>query len=159
MFWLPEAGVGGVILTNSDSGVLLRGPFIRRLVEVLYDGEPEAEEDVASAIKRYKDALAVERKRLVVPADPAVAAKLAGQYHSEGLGDVAVIKKGADVSIDVGEWRSPVATRKNDDGTVSLITIDPALMGFELVVGEKDGKRTLTVRDAQHEYVFAERNP
>ena len=30
-------------------------------------------------------------------------------------------------------------------------------MGFEFVVGEKDGKRTLIVRDAQHEYVFKAR--
>lgn len=40
MFWIPEAGVGGVILTNGDPGVMLRGPFVQRLLEVLYDGEP-----------------------------------------------------------------------------------------------------------------------
>ncbi|HEX8952194.1 MAG TPA: serine hydrolase, partial [Polyangia bacterium] len=58
--------------------------------------------------------------------------------------------------FDFGEWKSPVASRKNDDGTFSFFTIEPGLGGVELVVGEKDGKRTLTTRDAQHEYVFVE---
>jgi hypothetical protein len=49
-----------------------------------------------------------------------------------------------------------VATRKNDDGTISLITIDPTNAGFEFVVGDRAGKRALTLRDAQHEYVFNE---
>jgi hypothetical protein len=47
-----------------------------------------------------------------------------------------------------------VASRKNDDGTILLIPIDPTNRGFEFVVGEHAGKRILTLRDAQHEYIF-----
>jgi CubicO group peptidase (beta-lactamase class C family) len=42
MMWLPKHGVGAVILTNSDSGVSLRGPFLRRLVELLFNGKRSA---------------------------------------------------------------------------------------------------------------------
>jgi hypothetical protein len=52
-----------------------------------------------------------------------------------------------------------MASRKNDDGTISFITIDPTMDGFEFVVGAKAGKRSLVIRDAQHEYVFEERAP
>jgi CubicO group peptidase (beta-lactamase class C family) len=156
MFWIPEAGVGGVILTNADPGVILRGPFERKLLEVLYDGEPEADEDVMTAIKRNKEAIAVERKRLVVPPEEAAVGKLAARYRNASLGDIAVSKKGADTIFDAGEFKSTVASRHNDDGTYSLFPIDPGVAGIELVVGEKDGKRTLTTRDAQHEYVFIE---
>ena len=156
MFWIPEAGVGGVILTNGDPGVMLRGPFVRRLLEVLYDGEPEAQEDVTKAIARNKEAIATERKRLVVPAEDAAVAKLAARYHNASLGDVAVSHSGKDTLLDVGEFKSTAASRHNDDGTYSLFTIDPGTGGLEFVVGEKDGKRTLTTRDAQHEYVFVE---
>jgi hypothetical protein len=38
---------------------------------------------------------------------------------------------------------------------VSFLTTVPGAIGFEFVVVRAD-KRTLTVRDAQHEYVFAE---
>ncbi len=49
-----------------------------------------------------------------------------------------------------------MASRKNDDGTISFITIDPSIAGFEFVVGERAGKRVLIIRDGQHEYVFTE---
>ena len=65
-------------------------------------------------------------------------------------------KEGSGVVFDVGEWKSTVASRKNDDGTISFITIDPTLDGFEFVVANKDSKRSLVIRDAQHEYVFNE---
>jgi len=58
--------------------------------------------------------------------------------------------------FDFGEWKSTVASRKNDDGSISFITIDPSVSGFEFVVGEKSGKKTLTIRDGQHEYMFTE---
>jgi CubicO group peptidase (beta-lactamase class C family) len=156
MMWLPDYGVGAVILTNADSGVSLRGPLLRRLLEVLFDGKPEAETALKVAAAQRKAAIAKERERLVVPADPAAVAKLASRYASDALGEVRVLKEGNATVFDVGEWKSAVASRKNDDGTISFITIDPTLAGFEFVVADKDGKRRLITRDAQHEYVFTE---
>jgi hypothetical protein len=52
---------------------------------------------------------------------------------------------------------SPVGTKKNEDGTTSFVALDPTLLFFPLVAGTKDGKRILTARDSQHEYVFFER--
>jgi hypothetical protein len=43
----------------------------------------------------------------------------------------------------------------NPDGTVSFITIVPGFNGLEFVAGTGAGKRTLTLRDAQHEYVLS----
>ena len=156
MMWLPEYGVGAVILTNADSGVLIRGPLLRRLLEVLFDGKPEAEQQLKVAAAQRKAALAKDRERLVVPADPAAVEKLAARYANTSLGEVKVVKNGKTTTFDVGEWKSTVASRKNDDGTTSFITIDPTLGGFEFVVADKDGKRRLITRDAQHEYVLDE---
>ena len=38
----------------------------------------------------------------------------------------------------------------------SFVTIDPAVDGFAFVVGERDGKQSLVIRDAQHEYPLIE---
>jgi len=100
--------------------------------------------------------VAQERKRLSVPADPAEAAKLAARYRNASLGDVAVLRGPGPLLFDVGEWKSEVASRKNDDGTISFITIDPTLNGIEFVMGEHEGKRALITRDGQHEYFFDE---
>ncbi len=156
MIWLPENGVGAVILTNSDAGYRLRGPFLRRILEVLFDGKPEAVADLAATAKQRKAAIAEARKRLVIPPDAAEVARLAPGYRSQALGSVNVLRSGAEVTFDMGEWRSKVASRKNDDGTTSFLTVEPCREGFEFVVAERDGKRALLVRDAQHEYVFLE---
>ena len=43
MIWLPGQNVGAVVLTNGDPGWLIRGRFSRKLLEVLFDGRPEAD--------------------------------------------------------------------------------------------------------------------
>ncbi len=111
---------------------------------------------VKVAAEQTRAWLAKERMRLVIPADPAEAKKLASRYANPSVGDLAVRRKGKTVTFDFGEWRSTVASRLNDDKTISFITIDPLVGGFNLVVGEHDGKRALILRDSQHEYPFVE---
>ena len=159
MIWLPEYGVGAVFLANSDAGVYLRGPLLRRLLEVLFDGRPEAEEMLRVSVAQRKAAIAKERERLVVPADPEAIAKLAPRYVNPALGELQFIRKENEAWLDVGEWKTAVASRKNDDGTISIVTIDPTLAGFEFVVADEPAARRLILRDAQHEYVFKEAAP
>jgi len=155
MMWLPEHGVGAVILTNGALGAVLHAQFRRKLLELLFDGKPEAEASVVAAARARLDELATERKQLVVPADPAEVARLAPRYKNAALGELAVKKAGATTLFDMGEWKIEVATRKNADGTVSFVTIGAVLLGQSFVAGATTaGKRTLTLRDAQHEYVF-----
>jgi CubicO group peptidase (beta-lactamase class C family) len=156
MIFLPDHGVGAVILTNSDSGGYLSGLLRRRLLEVLFDGKPEAVEQAKVAHLQRIANLAKRRERLVVPADPAEMGKLAARYASPALGALAVRNEDGATIFDFGKWRSAVASRRNDDGTISFISIDPTVDGFNFVVGERDGKRALIVRDAQHEYAFVE---
>ena len=54
IMFLPEHGVGAVILTNSDTGGMMLGSFRRRFLEVLFDGKPEAVEDLAKAAENYQ---------------------------------------------------------------------------------------------------------
>ncbi len=156
LYFLPESRIGAVLLTNSDNGGMLLGPFGRRLLEVVFDGKPEAVAEVASRAARHKAELAKDRERLVVPAAPDLVSSLAKNYSSRELGDLAVLTDNGVTTFDLGEWKSTVASRRNDDGSTSFITIDPGTDGFEFVVGDRAGKRVLIVRDGQHEYVFKE---
>jgi CubicO group peptidase (beta-lactamase class C family) len=153
MMWLPEQQVGAVVLTNGDPGWLIRGHFRRKLQEVLFDGRPEADADLAANAKSFFAQIAADRKTLVVPANAQEAAKLGAHYKNAALGDLAVQRSGPKTLFDFGEWRSEVASRRNPDGTTSFITISPGVSGFEFVVGG-GAKQTLTLRDAQHEYLF-----
>jgi len=133
---------------NYDAGV---AAVVKGRTDVLFGDRAQ----LLQAVQRSAQ-IAKDRERLVVPADAAAVAKLAPRYTNPSLGEVAVEKKGAAAVFDVGEWKSAVASRKNDDGTISFITIDPTVSGFEFVVADSAGAHRLITRDAQHEYVFAE---
>ena len=72
MLWLPGPRRRcGDPDQRRPGGVFVRSPFQRRLLEVLFDGKPEAVER-PGARRRMKQDVAAERQRLVaVPADPA----------------------------------------------------------------------------------------
>ena len=156
MIWLPGQNVGAVILTNADPGWILRTLYRRKLLEVLFDGRPEADEQLSYGARAFFAQLAAERKLLTVPADATESAKLAARYFNAGLGEIAVSRANGATLFDFGEWKSEVASRRNPDGTISFLTTAPGGQGFEFVVGS-GSKRTLVTRDAQHEYVFEER--
>jgi CubicO group peptidase (beta-lactamase class C family) len=155
MIFLPDHGVGAVILTNSDTGSLMLGSFRRKLLEVLFDGEPQADARLTASAKSMHAQIAAERPKLTVPPDASSARGLAARYHNDALGDIAVtVETDADTWFDFGEWKSKVASRKNEDGTMSFVTITPGMDGLEFVVGGSGTARTLMFRDAQHEYLF-----
>jgi CubicO group peptidase (beta-lactamase class C family) len=156
MMWLPEHGVGAVVLTNGDPGWIIRSVFRRKLLEVLFDGIVESEGQATAQAKAFYDELAGERKLLTVPANVAAANGLAATYRNSAVGGIRVKRSSDRVHFDFDEFSSEMASRVNPDGTTSFVTIAPGLTGFEFVVGSKGGKRTLTLRDAQHEYIFVE---
>jgi hypothetical protein len=133
----PDSGTGAVLLTNSDNGGMLLHPFMRRLVEVVFDGKPEAVGEVDSAATNHRAFLAKERQRLTIPASNDEVSKLADHYISNALGDLKVEHHGANTIFVFSGWKSTVASRKNDDRTISFITIDPTRRGFEFVKADQ----------------------
>lgn len=155
-YLLPEAGVGAVILTNSDAGASMLAPFLRRLLEVVYDGKPEAKQEIAAAAARLEKQAEAKRASLTVPGDPGVLAGLASYYVHPEIGSIRITRQGDTLAMKAGFVEGPIATRENADGSVSVVTAGPGLVPVEAVVGKQDGRRTLTVRDNQHEYVYVE---
>lgn len=153
---LPEAGIGAVILTNADTGAAMLAPFLRRVMEVLYDGKPEAVQEIAAAKERIKAQSKARRERLTIPGDPAVLANLAPKYRSPLGSTISVEDRDGAKWIKAGFIQGPVATRKNPDGSVSLVSIGGGSIGVDALIGNLNGVRTLTIRDSQHEYVYTE---
>jgi hypothetical protein len=103
--------------------------------------------------KKLSDLLA----ELAIPAAPDASAALAAHYLSPGLGRLDVERNAAGTTFDFGEWKSEVASRSHDDGSTSFMTVTPGFDIFEFAADRTDdGRRRLTLRDAQHEYGFVE---
>jgi CubicO group peptidase (beta-lactamase class C family) len=52
LFFLPDHGVAGVLLTNADPPNLLASRFQRRVLEILFDGRDEAREELLLGLSR-----------------------------------------------------------------------------------------------------------
>jgi hypothetical protein len=154
MIWLPDYGIGATILTNSDSGVFLRGPFLRKLLEIVFDGKPEADTRLRLGAENRRAEATKARELLTYPVPAAQVRVLAKRYSSADLGGLKVLHTGSKLRFQFDRWSSEVALKKNEDGSMSYITIDPGNGGFEIVLDDKAGKRGLILRDSQHEYRF-----
>jgi hypothetical protein len=150
-FFVPDAGVGGVILTNADSGRRVARAIIVRTLEVLYDGKPEAEESLLSGVRETRVFLEGQQRNWTVPPDPSEVQRLAGSYRNAALGEI-VVQKGTDgVVFQFGGWKSRVGTRANPDGTTTFISVDPGIRGFEFNARAANGVyKRLKLGDAQH---------
>jgi CubicO group peptidase (beta-lactamase class C family) len=155
MIWMPEHGIGIVILMNASTGNVLMDAFPRKLLELLFDGQPEADSMVAAAAVTEREQRAAWARTLRIPADRDHAALLASRYRNALLGDIVVTRSGAQTLFDFGAWKAPVASRSNADGTIDFVVITPS-PPFPFVAGKSSERSTLTIRDAQNEYVFIE---
>lgn len=156
-FWfIPEDRIGAVLLTNSDTGQALLGLFQRKLLEVLYDGNDEAAENLQAAMTLGAEAREKFRSQIDVEGDAEVLAKLAPRYSNPDLGPLTISERDGVKWVQVTSGGSSAGTQANEDGTHSLVMTVPGFFGLPLVIGERDGKRVLILMDAQHEYVFVE---
>ena len=154
-FFVPDLGVGGVILTNADSGWNVAQAVMRRTLEVIYDGKPEAEEDLKSRVREVKTYLTGQQKDWRVPPDPAAVKQLTGLYRNAALGDVVILPGTDEVVFQFGGWKSKMASKVNPDGTTSFISITPGVRGFEFnAPATRATYPRLTLRDPQHSYEY-----
>jgi hypothetical protein len=154
MIWLPDHGVGAVILINSDTGAVLRSAFRRRLLEVLFDGETTASEFLLSNARAWRAGAAEQSDALDIAAGPDAVGALAPRYRSPELGVLEVSRRGGQLWFDFGGWRSAVARRQSETGAMSLVTISPSLDGFEFEIADAGASRRLIIREGERAYVF-----
>jgi CubicO group peptidase (beta-lactamase class C family) len=154
-FFVPDLGVGGVILTNADSGGGVADAVMRRTLEMIYDGKPEVEEEFLSAVREAQTYLTDMQKDWKVPPDPAEVKRLAGAYRNAALGELAVHPGEDEVVFQFGGWKSHMARKLNHDGITSFMFIDPGARGFEFNAPAAEATYTrLTLRDSQHTYEY-----
>ena len=153
---IPEANVGAVILTNSDVGGSMLGPFTQRLIEVLYDADEKAANQIAVSVENNLLNASKQREEFTYPVDAYVLSNLASRYESVELGPLDISQHNGEAIFDPGVWTTTLGSKQNADGSISLVMTAPFALGAELLVGNKNGKRTLSLIDTQHTYVFTE---
>jgi hypothetical protein len=151
---LPEHGVGIVILTNVGSGGIFTGTVERRLLELLFDGEARAVPDLERNVTETYKQLAEENKLIETKPDAAWFASFVGAWTAPGLGTIELRDEKGQPVLDSGDWKVNIGKKNDRDGTVKLVATTGPFAGLTLMPGQKDGKPTLILNDAQRAYVF-----
>jgi len=117
--FLPEAGVGLVVLTNGAEQSLFNNAVMLRLLELLFDLPPTFDDAmmatvIAGAAQGWSDLHAQ-----LGPIDPAVVTPYLGRYANPDLGEVTLALREGELIFAASGFRSELRPWVDADGTVA----------------------------------------
>lgn len=154
LFFLPEHGVGVVVLANAGGANTFRAVVHRRVLELLFDGREEATVSLAYSLEQQARVREKELAEVQLAPEREWLAGLAGTYDNPSLGRVRLSVRGTSAVFDAGEWRSGLARKMGADGVAKLLLTSPPWAGLELVPVVNDDRTSLRLVFAQQEYDF-----
>lgn len=157
-FFLPEHGVGAVVLSNAGGSNTFHQAVRRRFFELAFDGKPEAQEQLTATMANSKKLMDETRALIKSPVDTAWMNRLVGRYSNDDLGALELRRDGAGYVLDAGEWSCAVTQETDRDKTDKLLVTGAPYAGFELVPRLENGKTALVLQAGQLRYVFEQAN-
>jgi hypothetical protein len=156
--FFPEHGVAFIMLTNAQAANAYMGAVRRRLVELLFDANEEAEKGLAFGIKQQAENIKKQLTEITMTPDAAFVEPVLGTWTNPRLGTIELRRESTGVTLDAGEWKSTIGEHKDQSGVRRLVTTGPPFVGFAFWPQTTGGKSTLLFETAQQKYVF-ERAP
>jgi CubicO group peptidase (beta-lactamase class C family) len=156
--FLPDHGVGVVVLTNGRATNAFNQTVIRRVLDQLF-GLPVAavDEDLQFALDTRAQALCEIEEQLTELPDPAVLAPWLGTYRHPALGRLELRRGDGALIADVGEFRQHLR-RRVVEGEEAWIAIDPPLAGLIYELDrDASGRRSVTLVAPPERYRFVAR--
>jgi hypothetical protein len=138
--FLPEAGVGVVILTNdARKGSWLTLAVEYRLYELLFDQPPEIDALLDQILEAQAAQLAQLQTQLR-PGDPAAVTPYLGRYDHPTMSEIELTLRDGRLILDAGEARSELRPVVDETGQVAAyIFADPPLAGAPATVTFRQG--------------------
>ncbi len=160
--FMPDAGLGVVVLANGQGANLFNEAVRYRVLELAFGQEPEYDRQLGFAIEQVERLMAEARESFGDRVDEDAVRPFLGDYASPVLGAVTLrLKPGeADGSprfvMDAGEFATSLLPVEGAPGSASYATVDPPLVGLPVELRTTDGAPLLVVVDpaSGDEYVF-----
>jgi CubicO group peptidase (beta-lactamase class C family) len=153
MSFLPEQGIGMVMLTNVRTANGFLSAVEQRLLEILFGAESKAEAMVISEKKATDDSLKSMHQRVRTTSEAtAWIANYVGDYASEELGPACIFKYGEGFRIAFESWSSDLGVEEEASGKRQIVMTSHGQGRMKLQV-EEDLK-TLLFNSVQTQYRF-----
>jgi CubicO group peptidase (beta-lactamase class C family) len=129
--FLPDYGIGIVILSNGQLANTLTEGIRARLLELLYDQPMEYDESIAFVIEQGETAFA-ERQESFTELDAEAVEPYLGTFGNETLGAATLTLEDGVLRLDVGEFAIPLQPITSDEGEIRYSMTEPPLTGTPL---------------------------
>jgi CubicO group peptidase (beta-lactamase class C family) len=150
----PEHGLGFVMLTNAQGANAYMAAVRRKLIELLFDANEEAEKALAFGVKQNQEAIKKQMEEISLTTEAAFIDPVMGRWTNPRLGTIEIRREKDGVVLDAGEWRAAVGEHKDKAGTRRILLTGPPFAGLAFWPQTADGKQTLLFETAQQKYVF-----
>lgn len=163
--FLPDANLGIVVLTNGQGSTLFNLAVRYRMLELVFEQEPEFQAQVEAALEGEAEVAAVDTG---VPAPGATPAKEAGEvdadelepftgeYVNEALGTIFIETDDGDLLLDAGEFQTELRVAPDaPEGDMVYLMVDPPVPGLPVELRTDDsGEERVIVGEGTVEYTF-----
>lgn len=154
--FLPDAGIGIVVLSNAQASNLFNEGVRYRLLELLFEQPQEFDKGIEFQLEQAAASYA-EIMSMVSPIAFEDSVELLGTYENPILGQIEVSSTGDRLRIDAGEFATDVRGFANPSKPDAryVISVDPPIAGtpIEVSVGD-DGLPALSIDLTTDLYVF-----
>jgi CubicO group peptidase (beta-lactamase class C family) len=152
--FFPDHGVGLIVLTNAASANAYTAAVRRRLVELLFDADEEAEKALAFGLKQTADAIKRQMEEITLTPEATFIDPLIGRWTNPRLGTIEFRRNADGVVFDAGEWQAPVGEHKDKSGARRILLTGPPFAGLAFWPQTNEGKPGLLFETAQQKYWF-----
>ena len=151
--FMPDAGLGIVVLTNAQNANLFTAGVRSRIIELVF-GQP-ADTTYSSRLEEARKSFD-QKKATVRPADERAAAPYFGRYQNPSLGDVTLKVSGGKLMLNIPGFPTELRTLDNE----TYLFWDPPLAGALIRLSKNANSKPTFVLHAEsldipEEYTFS----
>jgi CubicO group peptidase (beta-lactamase class C family) len=157
--FLPDAGLGVIVLTNARASSQFNSSVAARLLELVFEQEPQVERELDFALQQMSGQAADLLAKIEDSVDPAAVQPYLGAYHSPLLGDAELTLQDGALLLDIGEFVAELRPYSDPDRQFrGYIQVSPPTQGllYRLEEGGDGRPQVVLVLNAE-QYVFTRR--
>lgn len=154
MVFLPDQGVGLVVLSNAQDSDLFTHSVRKKLLEFFSGKPPRAQEDLNRSVASWRvESHQMREYAMNQPAQSWIH-YYAGDYVNRDLGKVSLLKTPEGPLFDQGRWKVPMDAYYEHNETVKFVLTAPPMAWMTFTLVDHEGHKTLTYDTPQKKYVF-----
>ena len=157
MFLLPEHSIGCIIVTNINVGFSMQSfihPVHQKILEILFDGKPEAQKMLESSLDASKEGFQKFVKNLDLHPSQSKLLQYVGTYNNPKSGTFEIHSTKTGIEIDTNVWKSNLVIERKIDANIKLMIAEGPFAGTTLSPQENNGNTDLMIKNGQQKQLF-----